>query len=145
MQEMLLHFLGGENHLKEEMATHCSILAWKIPWTEEPGGYSPWGYKESNTTERPGTLYVRVSICKLVNLGLKVFKIRSLSRPKIIYTHLSKITLNNYALLPPCELCLITNFRAQKLRVRSIMTHSQGYSIPHLLCTKVLIWPTSRN
>ena len=34
------------------MATHPSILAWRIPWTEEPGGYSPWGRKESDTTER---------------------------------------------------------------------------------------------
>jgi len=30
--------LGGEDPLEEEMATHFSILAWKIPWTEEPGG-----------------------------------------------------------------------------------------------------------
>ena len=35
------------------MATHSSILAWKIPWTEVPGGlYSPWGHKESDMTER---------------------------------------------------------------------------------------------
>ena len=34
------------------MATHSSIPAWKIPWTEEPGSYSPWGGKESDTTER---------------------------------------------------------------------------------------------
>ena len=34
------------------MAPHSSTLAWKIPWTEEPGGYSPWGCKESNMTER---------------------------------------------------------------------------------------------
>ena len=34
------------------MATHSSILAWRIPWTEEPGGlYSPWGREESHTTE----------------------------------------------------------------------------------------------
>ena len=34
------------------MATHSSILAWRIPWTEEPGGlYSPWGRKELDTTE----------------------------------------------------------------------------------------------
>ena len=33
------------------MATHSSILAWKIPWTREPG-YSPWGHKESDTTEQ---------------------------------------------------------------------------------------------
>ena len=36
------------------MATHSSILAWRIPWTEEPGGggYSPWGHKELDTTKR---------------------------------------------------------------------------------------------
>ena len=38
--------------LGEEMATHSSLLAWRIPWTEEPGGYSPWGPKEPNMTER---------------------------------------------------------------------------------------------
>ena len=34
-----------EDPLKKEMATRSSILAWKIPWMEEPGGYSPWGHK----------------------------------------------------------------------------------------------------
>ena len=43
--------LGREDSLEEEMTTHCSILAWKIPRTEEPGGYSPQGLKEPNTTE----------------------------------------------------------------------------------------------
>ena len=33
------------------MATHTSILAWKISWTENPPGYSPWGPKELDTTE----------------------------------------------------------------------------------------------
>ena len=37
--------------LKKETATHSSILAWEIPWTEEPGG-SPWGRKESDRTEQ---------------------------------------------------------------------------------------------
>ena len=37
------------------MATHSSILAWRIPWTEEPGGYSPWGSKESDTPEQLST------------------------------------------------------------------------------------------
>ena len=44
--------LGQEDLLEKEMATHSSTLAWKIPWTEEPGGYSPWGRKEPGTTER---------------------------------------------------------------------------------------------
>ena len=33
--------------LKKRMAAHSSALAWRIPWTEEAGGYSPWGLKES--------------------------------------------------------------------------------------------------
>ena len=38
MQEMQLQSLGHEDPLEKEMATHSSILAWEIPWTEEPGG-----------------------------------------------------------------------------------------------------------
>ena len=37
-QEMWVQSLGGEDLVEEEMATHSNILAWKIPWTEEPGG-----------------------------------------------------------------------------------------------------------
>ena len=36
MQETQVHFLGQEDALEEEMATHSSILAWRIPWAEEP-------------------------------------------------------------------------------------------------------------
>ena len=43
--------LGWENPLEKAVATHSSILAWRIPWTEEPGGYSPQGCKELDTTE----------------------------------------------------------------------------------------------
>ena len=38
MQETQVQFLGQEDPLEKGMATHSSILAWKIPWTEEPGG-----------------------------------------------------------------------------------------------------------
>ena len=38
MQETRIRSLGQEDPLEEEMATHSSILAWKVPWTEEPGG-----------------------------------------------------------------------------------------------------------
>ena len=44
--------LGQEDPTEKEMATHSSTLAWRIPWREEPGRLSPWGRKESNTTER---------------------------------------------------------------------------------------------
>ena len=45
MQETRVQSLGWENPLEREMATHSSILAWKIPWTEEPGGLQSMGSK----------------------------------------------------------------------------------------------------
>ena len=51
MQETQVRSLGWEDPLEREMATHSSNLAWKIPWIEEPGRYSPWGHKESDMTE----------------------------------------------------------------------------------------------
>ena len=43
MQEMRIQSLGREDPLEKEMATHSSILAWEIPWTEEPGGLQSLG------------------------------------------------------------------------------------------------------
>ena len=43
MQETWVHSLGQEDALEEEMATDSSILAWRIPWTEEPGGLQSMG------------------------------------------------------------------------------------------------------
>ena len=52
MQETWVQFLGQEDPLEKEMAIHSSTLAWKIPWTRSLIGYSPWGHKESDKTER---------------------------------------------------------------------------------------------
>ena len=43
MQEMQVRSLGQEDYLEEGMATNSSILAWEIPWTEEPGGLQSMG------------------------------------------------------------------------------------------------------
>ena len=52
MQEMLVQSLGWKDPLHEEMATHSSILAWKIPWTEVPGGAAVHGVSKGlDTTE----------------------------------------------------------------------------------------------
>ena len=51
MRETWVRSLGWEDPLEEGMATQSSILAWKILWTKEPGGYSPWGLKELDTAE----------------------------------------------------------------------------------------------
>ena len=52
MRETRVRFLGWEDPLEKEMAIHSSTITWKIPWTESLVGYSPWGQKESDTTER---------------------------------------------------------------------------------------------
>ena len=49
MQEMWGRSLCREDPLEEEMATHSSILAWEIPWTEEPGGLQSMGSQKSQT------------------------------------------------------------------------------------------------
>ena len=51
MQETQVRSLGQEDPLEEEMATHSSILALDDPLDGEPGGYSSWGCKESDTAE----------------------------------------------------------------------------------------------
>ena len=52
MQEMWVSSLGREDSLEEETATHSNVLAWEIPWMEEPGGLQSMrgGHKESSMT-----------------------------------------------------------------------------------------------
>ena len=51
IQKTQVQSVGWGDPLEEGMATHSSILAWRIPWTEEPGGYSSQSCKEWDTTE----------------------------------------------------------------------------------------------
>ena len=50
-QETWVPCLSQEVSLEKEITTHTSILAWKIPWMEEPGGLHPWDSKQSDMTE----------------------------------------------------------------------------------------------
>ena len=52
MRETQVRSLGWEDSLEKDMATHSNILAWTIPWMEEPGGLQSVGRKDSDTTER---------------------------------------------------------------------------------------------
>ena len=52
MQETWAQPLGGEDLLEEGMATHSSLLAWRIPWTEEPRGLQSTGRRELDVTEQ---------------------------------------------------------------------------------------------
>ena len=53
MRETWVQSRGREDLLEKEMATHSSILAWKILWTDEPGRLQSMGIAESDTTEQP--------------------------------------------------------------------------------------------
>ena len=50
MQETWIQSLGQDDSLEKEMATHSSILAWRKPWTEEPGGLQSMELQELDTT-----------------------------------------------------------------------------------------------
>ena len=60
MQETPFRSLYHEDPLEKGMATHSSILAWRISWMEEPSSYSPWGRKVSDTTEQLSTAQHRL-------------------------------------------------------------------------------------
>ena len=51
MQKKQVLYLGGEDHLEEDMATQTSILAWRIPWTEQPGGLQSVGLQRVDKIE----------------------------------------------------------------------------------------------
>ena len=55
IQDTWIQFLGQENPLEKGMDTHSSILACRIPWTEEPGRLQVYGAAESDTTKRSHT------------------------------------------------------------------------------------------
>ena len=70
MQEIACHCqlrarsLGQEDPLQEEMATHSSILAWEIPWTEEPGGLQSMGLQKSQIQLSDKTTTTEVYLCR---------------------------------------------------------------------------------
>ena len=53
MQETWVRSLGQEDPLEKEMATHSSILAWKVPWTEEPGGLQSTSHRVTKSQTGP--------------------------------------------------------------------------------------------
>ena len=89
MWETQVQSLDQEDLLEKEMATHSSILAWKIPGTEEPGRCSPWGDKESDTTlrlhfhsyKKQCIMYIVVHQ-KIYSLGMGVWGVLSVKQRK---------------------------------------------------------------
>ena len=73
MWETWVRSLGQEDPLEKEMATHSSILAWRIPWTEELGGLQSMGHKESDMTERLHFHFLKKEKCVLKQSTLLLY------------------------------------------------------------------------
>ena len=71
MQETRVQSLGQEDSLEEGMSTHSSSLAWRIPWTEEPGGLQSMGSQESAMTKQLST-HTNVSIKDLTAIFITI-------------------------------------------------------------------------
>ena len=67
MQETWVRSLGQDHPLEKRMGTYSNILAWQIPWTEEPDGVQPGGHKESDTTEQ-----LTLSLCSLFSVYMSI-------------------------------------------------------------------------
>ena len=77
------------------MATHSGVLAWRIPWTEEPGGLPWWGRKESDTTERLTHIHCPLALLPISSRGQKPALLpgnlgKSLSAPHRLSVSLSR-------------------------------------------------------
>ena len=89
MQETQTQSLVQEDSLEDGMATHSNVLAWRSPWTAEPGrGYSSWGHKESDTAEVTehtcSYLEVRLRLVFVYMLWLGELKYERLEASKIV-------------------------------------------------------------
>ena len=113
-QETGIWSLGWEDLPETGLTTHSSILAWRIPWTEELHGYSPWGHKESDITEQLTPLRSFMYICITFGVGKSVNSLDSLWFSLHVH-EASAITLLsptmtvssgqwNYLVLPVCPL-----------------------------------------
>ena len=94
MQEIWVQSLGWKDILEKGMATHSSILAWKIPWTRNLAGYSPWGHKESDTTQRLPLAYWVNQAFTMAQTTRKQLHIKTwVSLTKILWSYLSNAEL----------------------------------------------------
>ena len=92
MQAFWAPSLGREDSLEKEMAIQSSILAWRIPWTEQEG-YSPWGRKEMGTTEQSSAVSMKNSKCSrgrlLEGCGFPLPEFSSM----LLLSHFSRVQL----------------------------------------------------
>ena len=117
MQKTWARSLYQEDPLQKEVATHSSILAWRIPWTEEPGGLESMGWQESDTTQQLNKLnelkihnimsWLYIHHDKIMTINL-VIKIQRNRKNFFLWLKLLGFTLDNFHILDTAELILFT-------------------------------------
>ena len=83
VRETQVRSLGWEDPLEKEMATHTSTRTWKIPWTEELVGYSPWGRKELDMTEQLHFHFLKSQVALVIKNPLPVQERKELRVPSL--------------------------------------------------------------
>ena len=117
MRETQVQSLGREDPLEKEMTTHSSTLAWKIPWTEEPGRLWPMGHKESDTTERLHFYVINISPLSVMYIVMRggtplfSFELLDLLRSFLLYNPLltSKISFPSLTENPIKYQCVLSH------------------------------------
>ena len=126
MGEAWIPSLGWEDPMEEDVENPSSIPAWRIPWTEEPGGYSPGVRKESCTTGQPSAAQRRYVIQREAHRWLLLFLLLLLL---LLLRRLSRVQL--CAAAPKTYLCLLC-----------AIIHSPHQSCETLLLDTFHIWDT---
>ena len=94
---MLVQSLGQEGPLEEGMTTHSSILAWRVPWTEEPGGLR---FRGSDTTEELDT--TEVTVCTRAHSYFTLLSISAVQRSEsAVCIHTSPLFWISFAFRSP--------------------------------------------
>ena len=124
VQETLVWFLGWEDALEKEMATHSSILAWRIPWTEEPGGLQSMGSK------RVGHDWVTNTLTQY-HLSFRTLQLHSVG-----FTESFKEQHSHFLIT------ILILARAKETKwFRQNLGKSQSQALVLLLCSPITKWP----
>ena len=114
MQETWVSSLDWEDPLEEGMATHSSILAWRIPWTEEPGGLQSMGSHDWGTTHnqhRRYSLLLKAKIARKLNVKVRDRFLPNRKKVKLYWEKIVKLHI--YSGLYPPESCSGTPVRCE--------------------------------
>ena len=127
-QGMWVRSLGWEDPLEEDMATHSSILAWRIPWTEEPGGLQSISITKSQTQLKWLSKHV---LCNFIHVILGHFDLSMSFLAAQVPCHIGFLLFLGWAIiLPLYALCICCPF----YMLQPLLSLSPWSGLPQLKC-----------